>query len=264
MPTQNKSRLTFIILLSLIFPFFTVAAPVEKALRIVTLQDFKPFIWCDEQQVKGIDIDIITELFHRIESPFTIECMPWKRALTYLRNGTVDALFSAYKTTEREAFATYLDYPLHTSVFSIFTHKGNINSYSQTSDLYDKRIGISSGYSVNPEFDQAKAEQRFAISEIKSTESGIRMLLMDRIDFYINGKTVVLNKAKEMGVANQLYDMSRPMHEPKPAYLIISKAAKIHNKEQLINKLNRSLEQMWQDGTIETIINRYTQPSQLQ
>ncbi|MCE2593695.1 transporter substrate-binding domain-containing protein [Motilimonas cestriensis] len=263
MPPQKKSiRTIFIALLGLVLPYIAFAAPAEKPLRIVTLQDFKPFIWCKEHHAKGIDIEIVSELFRRVEYPFTIECIPWKRALIYLRRGNADALFSAYKTLEREAFATYLAYPLHTSAFSIFTHQSNTNNYNQISDLYGKRIGISSGYSVNPEFDQAKAEQRFVISETKSTESGIRMLLMDRIDFYINGKIVVLNKAKEMGVADQLVGMSKPMHEPKPAYLIISKAAKIPNKERLINKLNQALEQMWQDGTIQTIIDSYTQPNQ--
>ena len=257
-----KLRCRFVLLLCLLLPNITHANSTKKPIKIVTLQDFKPFIWCEGQTAKGIDIEIITELFTRVDYPFNIECMPWKRALSNIEVGTADALFSAYKTPEREVFSTFLQYPLHTSVFNVFTHSGNPLTYQQTSDLYGKRIGISSGYSVNPEFDQAKAEQKFTISETKSTESGLRMLLMNRIDVYINDKTVAQSKALEMGIADKITTMSTPMHDPKPAYLIISKAANIPNREQLIPKLNQSLGQMWQDGTIEKIIASYTQPNE--
>ncbi len=264
MLSRLATPIVFFMLLALFGSQGVIGKGAKPPLKIVTLQDFKPFIWCENHLAKGIDIDIVTELFARVAHPFTIECMPWKRALTNVEIGTADALFSAYKTTEREAFATFLQHPLHTSVFNAFTHSGNPLNYQQTADLYGKRIGITSGYSVNPEFDQAKVEQKFTVSETKSTEAGIRMLLMDRIDVYINGKTVVLNKAREMNVADQIIAMAKPMHEPKPAYLIISNAANIPEKDTLISKLNLALGQMWQDGTIDKIILSYTGPIQRQ
>lgn len=256
-------KIPLLLLLSLLLVMtINVSANEDiKPIRIVTLQDFKPFIWCDDDVANGIDVDIITELFTRVNRPFTIECLPWKRAMLYIQTGNADALFSAYKTPERENFATFLHLPNHTSIFNAFIRHDSPLIYQKIQDFYGKKIAISSGFSVNPEFDLAKSEGKFIISESKSIEIGIRMLLLGRVDIYINGKTAVLSKALEMGVSDKILTMAKPMHKPKPAYLIISKSANIENKNRLIGALDVSLNQMWQEGFIDHIVDSYTHVS---
>ena len=224
--------------------------------------DFKPYIWCDGKEPKGIDIEIVTEMFSRIDRPFTIECLPWKRALNYIKSGDADALFSAYRTKEREQFAIFLSSPVHKTTFSAFVRSGEALAYSSTEDLYGKHVGVNLGYSINPEFDAAKANKKFNVSESRTTDIGIRMLIKGRVDTYINSRDVVLFTAREMGVEGLITPLPKPMHDPRPAFIMFSKSAPIKDKEQLIEALNQSLAKMWEDGTIKHIIDSFTKPQQ--
>ena len=84
-----------IVSLCLLVPLQPQAA---EPLRIVTLTDFKPYVWCEKGVPRGIDSEIIRTLFARIEQPVVLECLPWKRALAYIQEGQADGVFSAYKT----------------------------------------------------------------------------------------------------------------------------------------------------------------------
>lgn len=252
-----------LVIFSIVILFLSSTQPTKAesltTVKLVTLLDFKPFIWCEDNEVKGIDIDILTELFSRVDRPININCHPWKRAIKYVETGEADGLFSAYMTDERKEFATYLEHPLHMSVFSVFVRKGSNITFDGIESLYGLNVGISRGYSVNPEFDEAKKQGEITTFEILYTTKGIELLQKGRIDAYVNGRIVTLNTVKEMGVSEEIIELPTPMHKPKPAYLIISKKSPLPQKEELINALNKELEQMILDGTSEEIINSYIQ-----
>lgn len=250
-------RAVYILLItcSLIVP---ALAESDPPVRFVTLKDFKPFAWCDNGIPKGIDVEIVKALFNQTPYQFTIECVPWKRAIASIRSGKADALFSAYRTLEREAFALYLDDPTHLSVFSVFVRKGEEFTFNKLEDLYGKHIGITAGYSINPEFDAARKNRKLTVHELSSTESGINMLLKGRIDAYVNGKHVVLYTARSMGVSKLIQGLAKPVHPPKPAYLMFSKLAQTANKPELIQILNKKLHLMWKNGQIDKIIANFT------
>lgn len=249
------------ILLTATLSVFTniVIAESLRPVRLVTLLDFKPFVWCENGNPTGTDIDIIDELFSRAGRKVTIECLPWNRAIHYTKNGKADGLFSAYMTEERKEFATYLKYPMHTSTFSVFVRNGSDLKFTSIENLHGLNIGISRGYSINPEFDAAKMAGKFEVYESISTEKGISLLLKGRIDAYVNGRLVVLNRARNMGVIGKISELPHPVHTPKPAFLIISKESNLPQKKELIQSLNQELKKMSQDGTTSKIINRYIQ-----
>jgi polar amino acid transport system substrate-binding protein len=251
MKSLQKTLLTLLFL-----PCITQAE--SRPLKFVTLMDFKPFAWCEEGSPKGIDVEIVKNLLDRVEQRYTIECVPWKRALFSIETGKADGLFSAYKTTERSEFAIFLQHPTHMSVFNVFVRKGETFDFNNLEDLYDKKIGITAGYSINPEFDKARSSKQLDIHESNTTVSGIKMLLQGRIDAYINGKHVGLFTARNMGVIDMLEPLPQPLHRPRPAYLMLSKASDLANQASLIRQLNETLALMWTSGEIDTIINRFT------
>ena len=250
-------RTTLLALLAFLFlPCVTQAE--SRPLKFVTLMDFKPFAWCEEGTPKGIDVEIVKNLLDRIKQRYTIECVPWKRALFSIKTGKADGLFSAYRTSERSEFANFLQHPTHMSVFNVFVRKGESFNFNNLEDLYNKKIGITAGYSINPEFDQARASKQLDTHESNTTVSGIKMLLQGRIDAYINDKHVGLFTARNMGVIDMIEPLQHPLHRPRPAYLMLSKASDLANQGSLIKQLNETLAQMWTNGEIDLIINRFT------
>ena len=242
----------------LILPFSSLSMAESRPIKFVTLMDFKPFAWCESGVPMGIDVRIVEELLRRTQRQYTIECVPWKRALSSIKSGKADGLFSAYRTDERDEFATFLKYPTHMSIFSVFVRKGESFAFNKLEDLHDKKIGITAGYSINPEFDEAHKNNLLAIHESQTTVSGINMLLKGRIDTYINGKHAGLFTARNMGITNMIEPLEKPVHPPRPAYLMISKSSTLENKDTLISQLNHSLKEMWANGEIDAIIDHFT------
>ena len=52
-------------------------------------------------------VRIVKEVFKRMGQPINISSRPWTRAISEIKRGKVDALFTAYKKTERVMFADY-------------------------------------------------------------------------------------------------------------------------------------------------------------
>ncbi|WP_271270385.1 substrate-binding periplasmic protein [Aliamphritea hakodatensis] len=234
-----------------------VTASEKPPLRIIALTDFKPFIWCEQNQADGIDIELIAELFDRLEMTYEIECVPWKRALHYIKTGSADVLLTAYKTADREVFATYPKAPLHRTVFSVFVRKGDGFTLDSVADLSGKRISVPAGFSINPQFDHARQSGQFTSYETNSMASGFQMLMSGRVDAYVNERHVGLYALYEMGMSNEIVPLKTPLHEPRPAYMIFSRKSPL-NQKLLIEAVNTHLQDMWNEGTVLEITDSFT------
>lgn len=236
---------------------FAVRASDQSPLKVIALTDFKPFIWCEQDQAEGIDIELVAELFGRLELDYEIECVPWKRALFYIRSGKADVLLSGYKTAERETFATYPKVPVHLTVFSVFVRKGEGFTFDNVADLAGKKISVPAGFSINSEFDAAKQSGQFISYETNTVASGFQMLMTGRVDAYVNERHVGLYALHEMGISNEVAPLEKPLHEPRPAYMIFSKKSAV-NQKLLVDAVNNTLQDMWAEGTVLEITDNFT------
>jgi len=250
---KSKFVVIFLSLIALRSPFLMA----EKPLKLVTLS-FRPFIYQENGEVKGIDAEITKELFKRAGIKYKIEFLPWKRALDEVEKGTADAVMPAFKTPERESFAHFMTRPVHLSEYFIFVRKGETFKYEKIENLYNKKIGIDHGFSVSKEFDSARDEKKFKfkIDEAKSPKQNLKKLIAKRIDLYINNIHVVFDEARRIGVEKKVETLS-PSLKSTPSYIAFSKAADIKDKKKVIEKLNKILNEMWEDGTIKKITSKY-------
>ncbi len=56
---------------------------------------------------KGLIVEVLTELFRRVDLPFRMELCPWKRCVYMVQTQKADALMLTVKTAEREKFAYF-------------------------------------------------------------------------------------------------------------------------------------------------------------
>lgn len=237
------------------------AQPVsaQSPLQLVTM-NFKPFIWCEEDTVKGIAADIVAEIFRQADRPHSIRCFPWKRALDMVKNGEADGIILGYRTPEREEFGIFLDDPIQFSRYSVFVRKKHeFPFWGKIEDLYGKIIGIDRGHTISPGFDKAVGNGDITIEEASKTEYNLRKLLAGRFDAYVNNHHVALYTAKQLGLSERITALNHPLVKPTPSYLWFSKAADIPGRDALIQRVNQVLNEMWKDGTVERITNRYIQ-----
>jgi len=87
--------------------------------------------------------------------------------------------------------------------------------------------------------------------------ANIKKLLLGRVEGIAGNYHETLITLERMGLSDQVVFLPHPIIPPKGAYLMISKAANTPNKMQLIDKMNRTLKAMYDDGTVDQINANY-------
>lgn len=182
---------------------------------------------------------------------------PWKRVIIETKEGTADGAFAAFKTPERETFVQYIEPPLHHSIYKVFVKKGKEFPFETIQDLYGKIIGKNLGFHISEEFAKAEAENMIQIDEASTMEQNIQKLDFGRVDGVVGNEQEVLYILQQRGFSDTIVPLARPVREPRPAYLMISNAAFIRKKDQVIKKLSQTLHRMKADGAFERIYAKY-------
>lgn len=249
-----------------LFPLLAFHGPAQAdhvvprgvALNLSTITEFKPFIWQENGEAKGIDADIVMELCRRTGIRCLIDFYPWKRVLSQIETGFSHGGFTGFRTPEREKFAVFLDHPLHFSTYSIYVKSGQEFNYAGISDLYGKTVGVVRGFVISPEFTEAVEQGRIRIQEADSVDQNIRKLLAGgRLDAVIANHHKMQIKVAEMQAACDLSCLPTPVVPPRPAYLMISRKWDDPGKAHLIMHMNAALKSMYDDGTIDRINANY-------
>lgn len=246
------------LLLAFFILIFTASlAFSQQTLHFATMDGFRPFTWLEDDEAKGIDVDIITEMCARMKIKCVISFYPWKRVLAYVKKGLTPVGFSAFQTPDRMEYAHFPTYPIHYSTYSIFVRKGHEFPFQTIKDLYGKKIGMNRGFNLNREFNKAFASNDILVEEVATTEKNLIKLLAGRLDGIAANKHETLMLLKEMNASEKVVALSKPLTPPRAAYLMLSKKAKIENKQQLIEQMDETLKGMYDDGVIDHIHNAY-------
>ena len=245
----------------LVMLIMTAAANAADPLPELTLHSefsFPPYNWVENEEYKGIDADIVREACRRAGIMPVIKNRPWKRVLKEVETGEADGGFSSFLTPEREAFAHFLTgSPLHYSTYSLFAKQGREFAYQKAEDLFGKRIGIVRGFVINKDFDDAFKSGKIIVEEVTELKQNILKLLAGRIDAFVHQQDITVYALKTKKFEGNVVMLPVPIEPARPSYLMISKAAKIPEKERLTESLNTALKNMQQDGTVEKIYDKY-------
>ncbi|WP_028581823.1 substrate-binding periplasmic protein [Desulfogranum japonicum] len=141
----------------LIFFVFIMVCNVyaEQQKIVIATLEYPPFIYSENNQVKGPIVDKIRDLFDKLEVKVTIKIYPIARGLFMVKNGEVDAYFSLKKTPEREKKLLFTKEPLIQQPFVFFVRNDSkIIWNGNLEDIKNYRIGIVSKTSYGMVFDE--------------------------------------------------------------------------------------------------------------
>ena len=85
----------------------TIAQPLTNCRLFVAWEDWKPYIYKENGQFKGSEYFYLIKLAKNVGCKLHFVEEPWARSLNSLKNGTVDILYGASYTKERDAFAEF-------------------------------------------------------------------------------------------------------------------------------------------------------------
>lgn len=238
----------------LLLSWHTLAETSSDKLEIVTLQ-YPPYVYRDDEKVSGVAVDIIQEAFSRMQQPITIHVLPWARAIYQIRNGDSDAIFTIYKTPERELFADFSSEILISQTISLFVQKnssivfdGDIKSLSRYS------FGAARKISYGNLFDNAVEKRVLSNLALVNTEEQVfKMLIAGRLDIVVSNKFGASDILKQISGQEKVRELI-PTLQTVPSYIAFSKK---RNLSAIRNKFDLTLKQMKTDGSYHKIIQKY-------
>jgi len=224
----------------------------DENLIPIVFEDYPPYEYVDDGEVKGINIDLIREAFKRLGLKPFFEPRPWKRAVYEVQNGDIMALSSGFKTEEREKYVYYSEgagLGMETNCVVALSVSGV--KVETLEDLRGLRIGVVRDYVYGSQFDSIKGLNKI---EASSSHQLMRMLLNQRMDVAIGNKAVFRFLARNLGKLahiNFVYEIGS-----EPLYLMFSRAQG-KKAAKLSRDFGAVIREMKKDGTFQSIESKY-------
>ena len=205
------------------------------------------------EPVAGIDVEIVTEIARRLDCDISYIRAPWVRCLDLMRTGRADLLSSAFRTSERQEYMTYLTDPfLHSLPIAFYFRKSSGFSINRFKDLYPfSSVGVLKGASYFERFDR---DEKVAKVSVTSQDQLFPMLMAGRLDIiagYVDTENYRLAMEGYQGkVERSSYEFCNSVE----VFMAISKRSPWQGR---IAKIDRIHHQLLKEGFVQKTIDRY-------
>ncbi|WP_323972743.1 substrate-binding periplasmic protein [Aeromonas hydrophila] len=232
---------------------------------LVGWSSWHPFSFRDEQQqLQGLDIDLLEAIFNRAGFHANYSEMPWARVLRELEFGTIQLTMSANQTAERDLYARFtLPYRNEETVLLIRRQdKERWQEITQLSDLLsrpDFTIGLLRDFDYGTDFRtfmQSPQMQQRLLVRLKM-EPLIKLLLAGRIQ----GVVMDPMGLQQLNLAGIPLDQLTTLLDIQqtPVHLMLSRRT---TTPQQLQRLDEAIQALLQSPEYGQILARYRYPLQ--
>jgi polar amino acid transport system substrate-binding protein len=232
--------------------FFVVASvfmvPSYSAAEKITLvfESYPPYESVEGGKIDGIDVAIIREVCKQLGLEPDFQERPWERAQSEVKSGAADAIFSLFKTDEREKFLFFPSKGLSYEKNIIVGKKGKGVKASSVADLKGKIVGVVKGYSYGDAFDNEVKNLKTDAST--NVEMMLKKLDGGRMDVAITNELVYNSMVKKLKLQDKLEVVYVQSNDP--LYVGFSKA-KGEKGQKLAADFGRVLTEMDKKGLLK-------------
>ena len=247
---MKKKILAFLLFL---FPLFSLGYANADTIKIVSDTAYAPFEFKDtDQTYKGIDVDIINKVAEIKGWNIQMSYPGFDAAVNAVQAGQADAIMAGMtKTKERENVFTMSDTYYDTKVVIATTKSNKITKYEE---LSGKNVGVKNGTAAQRFLESIKDKYGFTIKTFDTSDLMNNSLSTGAVNAIMDDKPVI-----EYAI-NQGQDLSINMDgEAVGSFAFgVKKGSKY---EYLVTEFNEALAQMKKDGSLDKIINKWTNSS---
>ena len=240
-------------LVLMVFAVLLTGSDDLKVLRMVTLQ-YPPYQYIEEDSLQGAAFEVVTEVFKNLGYKIDLEILPWGRALKYVQDGRVDAVFTIYKSDERERFLQYTNEILVMQRVAFFKLKDSNFIYNgDLSSLKDMTISVVQSVNYGKTFQNGIDNNYFNIVHSVDGDRSLQTILHKRADLMVSnvdGANFLIAKHQKQ----QDIVMVEPLLESIPSYLAFNK---VNDYSDLIEQYEKELIRLKNNGTYSQILSKY-------
>lgn len=243
-----KKFVTVVLLLFILCGCTAVKKDNSNGEIVIGSDQFEPFSYIDNGEMKGIDVDIAKEALSRMGYTPVFKQIEWQKKDEYLRSGEIDCIWGCFSMDDREDLYAWAGPYLFSNQSVMVKEDSDIYSLA---DLKNKIVGVQAtskaewAFENNEELSDIRylytfstinevfiSLQRAYVDAVAGHELALRALIRGSDDYRFLDENVLTSK---LGVAfKKDYDQS------------------------FLALLANTLHEMRNDGTIKKIVDSYT------
>lgn len=235
----------------LFFIFICLSVHFSYAKNIVTAnQDlWPPFV--EEGTPQGISVDIVKESLATQGYELEFKITPWSRALSQVKNGTVDILVATWVTQERKNYLIYSDSYISNKL-KFIKRTGDTFEYDGMDSLTNKTVGVVRDYGYGDVFLNATHFKRAASNDI---ETNLKKLKINRIDLTLEDEFVAKSLIRRKNLTLSDYEFTKNALSENTLH-VTTGSINPRGKE-IINAFNKGLIIIKNNGVFDRILSGY-------
>lgn len=208
---------------------------------------YPPVSWVTHGELKGLAPEVVGELFRELGHELRMAAIGnWKRCLLEAREGRIDVVVAAYRTSERERQLAFSTQHLVEDPIVLFVRRDHEFAFSQWSDLEGKTVGLLLGDSFGERFDQF-AQTRLKVERVSRSEQNVRKLALGRIDFMPVGLRTWQLQGQRLGYVDEILRLPTPL-VTEYYHVAVRRGSVL---EPLLAHIDRRLGEMHADGSLQ-------------
>jgi polar amino acid transport system substrate-binding protein len=236
---------------------FSLPALAKDPLKFVYTNYAPANYQTETGEFKGFFVDIVIEAFKkRMGIPVEIAIFPWKRCQAMVEAGEADMILTI-PTPERAVYTITHEKPFWIKKWRLYTYTGHpaIDKFNTFKGLEDLKTG---GYTVVSYLGNGWTKTMVEDAGIpcvnaNTVEGMYKMLAEKRGDVLIEDTILVNPSLKSLQLADKIIATEGVVAESNYHMLIGKKS----QYAEIVPQLNKTIEDMWKDGTIEKILTEY-------
>ncbi len=222
----------------------------------LTAFDYPPFYSEENGKIDGIFVEVIRELFGRMDIETDLQLYPLKRVLSMLQYGDADGQVGLIRTVEREEYLYFAD-PIITVrglIWSAVDRKDEAINFDSIEELKPYKIGVTLGYSYGQRFDNLLKTMR--VDYAPRDYNNYLKLMNHRIDIFPGNEIVAKGLFKKHPELKGKFVHSDKSFIDWVLHIAISKKSRF---TPMIPNINRVLADLKREGFIDKTVKKYTE-----
>lgn len=210
---------------------------------------YPPVSWVTQGQLRGLAPDVVQRLLAELGHDVRTEALGnWKRCLLEVREGRIDIVAAAYRTSERATQFAFSSQHLIADPILLFVRRDRQITFSDWHDLEGRTVGLLLGDSFGERFDRF-AESHLKVERVSRSEQNVRKLALGRIDFMPVGLRTWRLQGQRMGYGDEITQLPEPL-VTEYYHVAVRRGSAL---EPLLEHLDRRLREMHEDGSLERL-----------
>ncbi len=216
-----------------------VASEDLAKIRVVT-DGLKPLVYfnAETEEIQGVAADMVKDILTQSAMPYSMEILPWSRALYIAQHEPNVLIFIIARTEPREDHFIWLHNYLTLNYFLYAKQSRKDELTTTVADYKNARIGV-----VRNDFTHSELKRR-GFNNLVTVEDNIalsQMLLRDRIDFICSSDYAIDHfELGDMLSTTELFQATDLPLQAVPVYFALSKST----SSEVVNKLKQTIEGM--------------------